>query len=37
VRWIEFGLLNPTTVSYTVDWRMLMDDPFTVNTTLPTW
>jgi Flp pilus assembly protein TadG len=37
VRWIEFGLLNPTTVSYTVDWRMLMDDPFTVNTTMPTW
>jgi hypothetical protein len=37
VRWIEFGLLNPTTVSYTVDWRMLMDDPFTINTNMPTW
>jgi Flp pilus assembly protein TadG len=37
VRWIEFGLLNPDVVSYSVDWRMLMDEPFTVNTAMPNW
>lgn len=37
VRWVEVGLLNPTTVSYSVEWRMLMDEPFTVNTTMPNW
>lgn len=37
VRWINLGLLHPTTVDFTVTWRMLADDAFTVNTTLPTW
>jgi Flp pilus assembly protein TadG len=37
VRWINMGLVNPTTVTYTVVWRMAIDDPFTVNDTLPTW
>jgi Flp pilus assembly protein TadG len=36
VRWINIGLVNPTSVTSTVNWQMLMDDPFTVNTNLPT-
>lgn len=37
VRWVNLGLVNPTQVTYTATWQMLIDDPFTVNTTLPTW
>ncbi len=37
VRWINLGLINPTTVYYRVDWQMLNDDPFNVVTTLPQW
>jgi Flp pilus assembly protein TadG len=37
VRWVNLGLVNPTTVTFTVVWRMTIDDPFTVNDTLPTW
>lgn len=37
VRWVNLGILQPTTVSYTVTWRMLIDDKFTVNETLPSW
>lgn len=37
VRWINLGVLKPTDVHFTVTWRMLTDDEFTVNTTLPTW
>ena len=37
VRWVNLGIIRPTTVSYTVHWRMLIDEPFTVNTNLPTW
>ena len=37
VRWVNLGLLNPTTVDFTVSWRMLVDDQFTVNQALPTW
>ena len=37
VRWTSLGLINPTTVSYTVEWRIMVDDPFTVNTTIPTY
>lgn len=37
VRWSNLGLVNPTTVTYTVVWRMAIDDPFTVNDTLPTY
>lgn len=36
VRWVNLGLVNPAGVTATVNWQMLMDDPFTVNTTLPT-
>jgi len=37
VRWINLGILQPTDVHFTVTWRMLIDDAFTVNTTLPSW
>jgi hypothetical protein len=37
VRWINVGILNPSTIYYQVDWTILKDAPFTVNTTLPTW
>ena len=37
VRWLEFGLVNPPTIEYTVEWRMMVDDPFQVNTTIPAW
>jgi len=37
VRWVNLGLVNPTTVTFTVVWRMAIDDPFTVNDTIPTW
>ena len=37
VRWVNLGLLNPETVGFTVSWRMLVDDPFTVDETLPIW
>jgi Flp pilus assembly protein TadG len=37
VRWLNLGIIQPTTVSYTVTWRMLIDERFTVNETLPTW
>jgi Flp pilus assembly protein TadG len=37
VRWVNMGIINPTTVTFTVDWQMLTDDRFTVNDQLPTW
>lgn len=37
VRWVNLGVVNPTTVTYRVDWQMLIDDKFTVNETLPSW
>lgn len=37
VRWINMGIVNPTTVTFTATWQMLMDERFTVNETLPTW
>lgn len=37
VRWVNLGLVNPTTVEYTVDWQMLVDDPFSLNVDLPKW
>jgi len=37
VRWVNLGLVNPSTVIAVVQWQILVDDPFTVNTTLPTW
>lgn len=37
VRWINMGIVNPSTVRFTVAWQMLTDDRFTVNDQLPTW
>jgi hypothetical protein len=37
VRWINMGILQPDKVEFKVTWRMLVDDVFTVNETLPTW
>lgn len=37
VRWINMGLLQPTDVRFTVTWRMMIDDAFTINETLPAW
>ncbi len=37
VRWINMGLINPTTVTFNVTWQMLTDERFQVNTMLPTW
>ena len=37
VRWVNLGLINPGWITFTVNWRMLVDDPFTVNETLPTF
>jgi hypothetical protein len=37
VRWINMGILQPNKVEFKVTWRMLIDDVFTVNETIPTW
>ena len=37
VRWVNAGLIRPTSVTFTVTWQMLTDDRFQVNATLPTW
>lgn len=37
VRWINMGLVNPETVTFTVTWQMLTDERFQVNDQLPTW
>lgn len=35
VRITNLGIVNPTTVSFEVEWRMLVDDPFSINVNLP--
>lgn len=38
VRWVNLGFLPQTTqLTFTATWRMLVDDTFTVNQTLPSW
>ena len=37
VRWINIGIVNPSTVSFTVNWTMLVDEPFTIDPALPSW
>jgi Flp pilus assembly protein TadG len=37
VLWTTLGLVKPRAVSYEVDWVMLVDKPFTINTTMPGW
>jgi Flp pilus assembly protein TadG len=36
-RWTTLNLLNVRTITASVDWMSMIDDPFQVNTTLPTW
>jgi Flp pilus assembly protein TadG len=37
VRWTGLNLVNPSTVGGECIWMMMVDDPFTVNSTLPGW
>jgi hypothetical protein len=37
VRWTNLGLIKPTTVGASCTWQIMVDDPFVVNTTIPTW
>jgi Flp pilus assembly protein TadG len=37
VQWSNMGLINPTTVQYTVSWQMLVDNTFSINPDLPSW
>lgn len=37
VRWTTLTLINPTTLTSEAYWQCLVDDPFTLNTTLPGW
>src|SRR3954447_17705169 len=36
-RWTTLNLLNVKSITATADWMSMIDDPFQVNTTLPTW
>jgi len=36
-RWTTLNLLNVTSLSASADWTSMMDDPLTVDTTLPGW
>lgn len=37
VRWSLLSLTNISSLSSTVEWASMIDDPFTVNTNLPNW
>jgi Flp pilus assembly protein TadG len=37
VRWVNLGLINPSYVTFTVSWQMLIDDKFTLNDKMPDW
>lgn len=37
VRWVDLGIVRPNQVTFTVTWRMLMNDKFTIDPTLPSW
>jgi hypothetical protein len=37
VRWVNLGVINPPQMTFIVTWRMLVDDPFTLDASLPTW
>ncbi|MFO0809444.1 MAG: TadE family protein [Gemmataceae bacterium] len=36
-RWTTTNMFNITQAKSTIDWVSMIDDPFTVNTTLPSW
>ena len=33
--WTALGFVKPTSVSFTAQWRMLVDDTFSINATMP--
>lgn len=35
--WTTLGLVRPSSVTYTVNWQLLVDDAFTINSNMPTW
>lgn len=37
VLWTTLGIVRPDTVQYQVEWVMLVDRPFTINATVPSW
>ena len=37
VRWTNLSLVNPSTLTAEVYWQCFVDEPFTVNTTMPGW
>src|SRR5262249_9421456 len=37
LRWTTLGPINPSSLTSSVVWTCLVDDPFTLNTTLPSW
>lgn len=37
VRWTTLTVINPTTLTAAAYWQCLVDDPFTVDKTLPGW
>jgi Flp pilus assembly protein TadG len=37
VRWTTLTLINPTNLTAEAYWQCMVDDPFTLNTTLPGW
>jgi Flp pilus assembly protein TadG len=37
VRWVNFGIVTASKVEFVAEWRILVDDPFKVNDTMPVW
>ena len=37
VLWTTLGFVRPDTVQYQVEWVMMLDRPFSVNATVPSW
>jgi hypothetical protein len=37
VRWVNLGFIRPQKLTFKVAWKMLVDDPFSVNETLPSF
>lgn len=35
VRWINLGIVNPSTVGFNVEWRMMVDETFRIDTNIP--
>jgi Flp pilus assembly protein TadG len=35
VRWVNLGIVNPTTVGFAVEWRMMVDETFRIDTNIP--